>query len=345
MDVKFRASYGTIGALEMKKLKADVEPTTAYLMIGHACVNDCAFCTQAVSSVKANADRISRVTWPEVDTDELMTHLALCAEVGKVQRMCIQVVGGEEAIDTAVDAVSKLVSTGKSLNVPISVSFTATSCVEDVKRLVEAGADKVSLPIDACNPDLYARIKGGDYLGALKLIEESSRKFPGRIGTHIIVGLGETEEDVISLICRLKGLDVGFGLFAFTPIPGTRMADCPPPDLNVYRRLQLCAHLVRENVADFADFQFSEGARLKSISIPFETVKRFCADGTAFRTSGCSGCNRPYFNEKPGKTMYNYPRFLTTHEAEEELSVAIEGITFGNDGRSNVSCHKNSVGK
>lgn len=340
LNVKFRASYGTIGALGMKKLKADVDPTTAYLMIGHACVNDCAFCTQAVSSIAANADKISRVTWPEVDTEELMTHLIRCVKGGKVQRICVQVVGGEEAIDTAVDAVSKLSSTGECQDVPISVSFTATSCVEDVKRLVNAGADKVSLPIDACNPDLYSRIKGGDYLRALKLIEEASAKFPGRIGTHIIVGLGETERDVISLICRLKCLNVGFGLFAFTPVPGTKMADCPPPGLNVYRRLQLCAHLVRENVATFSDFQFSEDASLKSISIPLDAVKRCCADGTAFRTSGCSGCNRPYFNEKPGKAMYNYPRPLTPCEAEAEFSVAVDGITFGYDEGNDIVSQK-----
>ncbi|MCW3977503.1 MAG: radical SAM protein, partial [Candidatus Bathyarchaeota archaeon] len=25
-------------------------------------------------------------------------------------------------------------------------------------------------------------------------------------------------------------------------------------------------------------------------------------------TSGCPGCNRPYYNERPGGPLYNYPR-------------------------------------
>jgi len=40
--------------------------------------------------------------------------------------------------------------------------------------------------------------------------------------------------------------------------------------------------------------------------------------GEAFRTSGCPGCNRPYYNERPSGPFYNYPRGLTEEEARRE---------------------------
>jgi biotin synthase-related radical SAM superfamily protein len=48
------------------------------------------------------------------------------------------------------------------------------------------------------------------------------------------------------------------------------------------------------------------------------------ADGVAFQTSGCPDCNRPFYNERPGGPMYNYPEPLTSQQikaAIEELSV------------------------
>ena len=37
----------------------------------------------------------------------------------------------------------------------------------------------------------------------------------------------------------------------------------------------------------------------------------------AFLTSGCSGCNRPYYTSRPSGPTYNYPRVLNTNEKEE----------------------------
>jgi len=38
--------------------------------------------------------------------------------------------------------------------------------------------------------------------------------------------------------------------------------------------------------------------------------------GEPFQTSGCTGCNRPYYNETPGEELYNYPKPLTTEETK-----------------------------
>jgi biotin synthase-related radical SAM superfamily protein len=51
------------------------------------------------------------------------------------------------------------------------------------------------------------------------------------------------------------------------------------------------------------------------------------ADGVAFQTSGCPDCNRPFYNERPGGPLYNYPRPLTPAEvsrAVTELAIACD---------------------
>jgi len=45
-------------------------------------------------------------------------------------------------------------------------------------------------------------------------------------------------------------------------------------------------------------------------------------DGQAFQTSGCPGCNRPYYNERPGGPLYNYPHPLTPAEIQQTMREA-----------------------
>jgi len=46
--------------------------------------------------------------------------------------------------------------------------------------------------------------------------------------------------------------------------------------------------------------------------------------GEAFQTSGCPGCNRPYYNERPGGFIYNYPRPLSAAETAAALGLMQE---------------------
>jgi biotin synthase len=59
-------------------------------------------------------------------------------------------------------------------------------------------------------------------------------------------------------------------------------------------------------------------------------ITTFLADGVAFQTTGCLDCNRPYYNERPGKTMYNYPGPLSADQVrqalEEVLAVPAEEV-------------------
>ncbi|MEA4883622.1 MAG: radical SAM protein [Clostridia bacterium] len=318
-----RVSSGAASALGLLKIKSFAAPTTAYVMIGEHCARDCAFCSQARSSIDGNG-RLSRVTWPEFRADEFAAALGKAASDGSMKRACAQVIGTATAFEDAVKAVHFLREASGG-QVPVSVSFSAMSKLEHVAALVEAGADRVALPIDAANRRLYERVKGHDMAYAMSLISKCASTYPGHIGTHLIAGLGETEQDVASVASAMFSQGVGVGLFAFTPLPGTRLAYAPPPDLRSYRRIQLCLHLMKLGIASLEDFQFDSG-RLVGIRLPADIVMGAALSGEAFMTSGCPDCNRPYYNERPGTVPYNYPLPLSGREAEEAASDAAADV-------------------
>jgi biotin synthase len=47
---------------------------------------------------------------------------------------------------------------------------------------------------------------------------------------------------------------------------------------------------------------------LIDFGVPEEQIRDVIRTGRPFVTSGCPGCNRPYYNERPGGPLYNYPR-------------------------------------
>ena len=65
---------------------------------------------------------------------------------------------------------------------------------------------------------------------------------------------------------------------------------------------------------------YDEG-KIIGFGVDKETMSNVLKDGKAFQTSGCPDCNRPYYNERPSGPFYNYPRMLTTAEAEKEAKL------------------------
>lgn len=322
--LKFRPSSGTMAALGLLDIKADALPTTAYIMLGEKCVRDCAFCAQARNS-GAGAGRLSRVTWPEADEDGLLNALSAATRAGTIRRVCIQTVGGRSSLKAVVDAVGRLRS-ASAPGIPISVSFSATAGLSDIGGIIEAGADKVALSIDACNPELHLKLKKSRMEASLKLISEAAARYPGRISTHLISGMGESERDLLLLAVRMMELGVGLGLFAFTPLRGTEMEGHPKPDIRSYRRVQLAFWLIKHHGLTADGMRFDDAGRLTGLSLQGRDISSMAASGSPFLTSGCSSCNRPYYNESPGTELYNYPRELTCEQAARALSMALDGL-------------------
>ncbi len=184
-----------------------------------------------------------------------------------------------------------------------------------MQRLADAGVDRITVPLDAATEKLFGKTKGrpvgGPYLWEeqrevlVKAVEIMGR---GRVGTHLIVGLGENESDVVKTVQWCVDVGVYPGLFAFTPIEGTALETRPQPSLSSYRRLQLAHYLITHRKTRFEKMNFDASGRLLDFGVSEKQLTQVVRTGSPFVTSGCPGCNRPYYNEKPGGPIYNYPR-------------------------------------
>ncbi|OYT58474.1 radical SAM protein, partial [Euryarchaeota archaeon ex4484_178] len=209
-------------------------------------------------------------------------------------------------------------------NLPVSVSIVPISS-RDMYRLKNSGVQILSIALDAANREVFDEVKGSKVgnrftwdthwealLRAKEIFEE--------VNTHIIVGLGETDEDIYRVLKRLRDFGITVGLFAYTPLFGGTQ-----PDLGRYRVIQLTSYLLSRGYDDFLEIK--EG-RIKKIEVPLEEKDKIMR-GLPFLTSGCPGCNRPYYNEHPGGVIYNYPSLpVNGKERVEELKKYTKIVWF-----------------
>ncbi|NLA27299.1 MAG: radical SAM protein [Firmicutes bacterium] len=309
-----RLSLGTAALLGLIRMQTKSLPTTAYLLHGEGCLMNCSFCPQA-REAQGRGGRLGRVTWPPFSKKEVVAALQRAAGEG-LQRICLQAVCEPGIRDTLAGLVRLL---SESVTLPLSLSAPVRSTAE-AALLFKAGAERISIAIDAASDELYSRHKGGNLQKRLALLRECARLWPGRMNTHLICGLGETEEELALLLHLLQREGITVGLFAFTPLKGTALEGQPPPEPASYRRLQSLHYLLRQGHVSWKNLHFSEG-RLISFGIGENEMRHLLGGGEAFQTSGCPGCNRPYFNERPGGFIYNYPHPLSTAEIAAALSL------------------------
>jgi biotin synthase len=161
---------------------------------------------------------------------------------------------------------------------------------------------------------------GGPYLWSeyLRGLKDAVSVFGrGQVSTHLIVGLGEKDNELLGMIQKMIDMGVYPSLFAFTPIPGSKFEKAPRPSLERYRRIQLAQHLLTRRMGRVEEMTFDSSGNLISFGMDEEYLLKIIETGRPFMTSGCPGCNRPYYNERPGGEIYNYPTQVGTKDAEE----------------------------
>jgi biotin synthase len=285
-----------------------VAPTTAYLMLGERCLMNCAFCAQARDS-RASALNLSRVTWPEYELHKVAERLGVVVASGAIRRVCLQVTVTDDAFERSLSILGMVKA---KCDVPFDVAILPRS-LDQVRRLLEAGADHIGFGLDAAAAGVFGQVKGGSWPRSLALIEETARAFPGRAALHLIVGLGETEREMVERIQWAHDRGITVGLFAFTPVRGTHLAGEPPPSVAAYRRMQAARWLVVHGLARAEEMSFDRDGRLIHLGAELPVT------GEVFETSGCPDCNRPFYNEQPSGPMFNYPRPLTAAERERAI--------------------------
>jgi len=308
---KVRASLGTLGVLGLEMIQMDTPPTTAYLQIytEERCKANCQFCAQAKGS-SADLTHIARGMYIPYDLGAVVSRLKTAYDRGYLARACIQ---------TALydswwwDTVHLIKMIREKSQIPISLSVFPVSN-EHFEVIRSLNVNEIVIPLDACTPELFNKIKGkragGPYSWESHMdgIKRASCIFQ-KVGTHLMIGLGETDEDAIGLISGLWRNNVNAALFSYTYIPGTQLEVAEKPMSEIirhYRAVQLARHLIIEKLADYPDMRF-ENNIICDFGIDENKLLSVIEDGSAFQTSGCPDCTRPMANETFSR-IFNFPR-------------------------------------
>jgi len=318
---RVRVSYGSAVILGLNRGVLNAKPSTAYLLTytPRKCVANCRFCPQARSST-SKADLLSRVTWPVFFSQRVISRIKHAVTNALIRRVCIQALNYPEMLEDVLGLVREI---RLHMDVPISVSCQPLG-KNEIRLLAQAGVERIGIPIDAATKEIFNRVKGFEANGpytweehfeALKAAVDILKA--GRVSTHLIVGLGETEKDLVKVIQQLVDIGVYPGLFAFTPITGTYLEKCPPPPVERYRRIQIARYLIVNGKSRLNNMAFDEHETIYDFGVSEKELKQLIKTGEPFITSGCPHCNRPFYNERPTGPIYNYPEKPSLNQIAE----------------------------
>jgi len=260
---------------------------------------------------------LSRISWPIFSVKNVLNGVKKAVKDGKIKRVCFQALNYPKVF---IHLIALTNAIHQEIDVPISISCQPLNN-ENIRQLAEAGAERIGIPLDAATEELFDKIKGSATGGPyrwkkqFKLLHEAADIFGrGKVSTHLIVGLGETDKEMVELIQRCADMGVLPALFAFTPILGTSLQNKAQPSIQRYRRIQVARHLIVHEITRYENMGFDEKGRIRDFGVEEQALSQILGTGKPFLTSGCPNCNRPYYNEKPGGPLYNYPKNLTRKE-------------------------------
>jgi len=319
---KIRVSIGSasvLGLYESKRFNA--LPTTCYLMTykeGH-CTANCGFCPQARES-ESSTELLSRVSWPIFSFKEFLTKLKYLPPTKRFKRICIQTLNYFQNFQDLNEIISQI---KKNSEIPISVAIPPMS-KDKLEHLKLIGVERIGIALDAATPEIFENVKGKEvkspynWENHFQNLKEALEIFPeGFVTTHLIVGLGETSKEILKLISELHDLKIKVSLFAFMPIKGTKLEHLPQPELINFRKIQLGRYLLVNGLKNLNDFTFNNIGDVIKFNLNKRDLWNVISNTDAFLTSGCSGCNRPYYTSRPSGPMYNYPRNISKNEKED----------------------------
>jgi biotin synthase len=199
---------------------------------------------------------------------------------------------------------------------------------DDVKRLHELGADIFTVALDAATPEIFERTRGKgvqsphSWRKYWEILMDARDIFgPQKFGAHIIVGMGETEHDVLTLAQKLVDLGGHSHMFCFFPEKGSLMDHLPATPRDQWRRVQLARYLIDYRGVRVENMRFDGEGRVTGYGIPQGELDDVVSEGVAFRTSGCPGkfrddvsaCDRPY-GDSPPSDIASYPFQPNRHD-------------------------------
>lgn len=320
----------TAAAMTMKFLPgrfyrgAKLNALNLLLTYEDGCKAKCSYCGLSKTREIAHENRtFIRVDWPSYSLDEIIKRTK---EHGKhLQRVCVSMITHPRAF---VDMCTVMVKFKEETDLLISglISPTMIRDKETLEKIKDTGADMVGIAIDVATPELFERHRGKGVNGPHKwdhywnVVKWSCDVFgKGNVGVHLIVGLGETEREMLETIQRAEDTGAKTHLFSFYPEQGSKLEEYKQPTYGSYRRIQLARYIINEGIGSFDKMKFNEKGQIIDFGID---VKDIIENGEAFMTSGCPGkdgkvaCNRPFGNERPSRPIRNFPFIPEENDVE-----------------------------
>ena len=289
------------------------------------CRANCAYCGLARhrEAERDYADRnFIRVDWPAVPLEQTIDIVAKSGERTPFHRMCISMITHPRSDEDTVTVLKKWTARIDPQALPVSILSNPTTMTrEDVKRLHELGADIFTVALDAATPEIFERTRGKgvqsphSWRKYWEILMDAREIFgPRKFGAHIIVGMGETEHDVLQLVQKLVDLGGHSHMFCFFPEKGSLMDHLPATPREQWRRVQLARYLIDYRGVRVESMRFDEAGRVIDYGVPESEMQTVVGEGIAFRTSGCPGkfrddvsaCDRPY-GDSPPSNIASYP--------------------------------------
>jgi lipoyl synthase len=315
------------------------------LTYDQGCLGKCAYC--GIAGISKDETKIQdtrktfiRVKWPVYRLDDVLN--ALKGHESSFERVCLSMITHADAIKDTIE-ISKKIKQSSSLPLSLLITPSLIGSPEVLRQFKEAGAEMVGIAIDASTKDLFEKYRGAGVGGPhkwqkyWKVLEWAVDVF-GRFkaGTHLIVGLGETEEQAVRIIHDAHLLGAKTHLFSFYPEPASKLEELERPELVSYRKIQIARYLINEKGLDISKIRFGHSSNGNSggsiLSFDYDLAE-VLKEGYAFMTSGCpcssdsriSACNRPFANERPSETFRNYP-YLPNEEDKKTIASQISEL-------------------
>lgn len=277
------------------------------------CSANCAYC--GLSKVRPGEyenKSFIRVSWPIYNTDDIVERISGNKDI---KRVCISMITRRKSVFDTICIAKKI---RKNSDVPISLLISPTVVIEeDFVQFKNVGADKIGIAIDAATEEIFDKYRGKGVEGPHKwkryweCFEEGIKYFgKGNVGSHFIVGLGETEYEMLKAIQDVKDLGGETHLFSFFPEEYSLLEKHKRPSIPHYRRIQLGRYLIDNGLTRIEKMRFDDNGKVLDFGL---NVDDFVYLGEPFMTSGCKGrdgkvaCNRPFANERPSEELRNYP--------------------------------------
>jgi biotin synthase len=281
------------------------------------CAANCAYCGLAKRRAGTYADKsFIHVDWPLYSMDQIMD--AVNGAPTYVKRTCISMITNGKCRRDTLDMARRL---HDRTRLPISALIAPTILKRgDLVNMKESGIDKIGVAVDLATPELFDQYRGSGVSGPHTWekyweIMESALELFGRphVGAHLMVGMGETEKQMVGLMDRLRGMGVVNHLFSFFAEEGSALSDRPQPAWSTYLRIQLARYLIEEKLSSCREMAFDERGRIIHFGLASDLLESVIRFGEAFMTTGCLGedgkvaCNRPFGNCLPDVRQWNYP--------------------------------------